>query len=535
MNKKVFVNQCGYITKAKKLVTFCCDEPVDFLICRMNSEEPPIQGRAEKKIISEAAGETNYIADISFLQEPGIYFIHTKGAGESDCFVIGDEVYEECLAKALKVFYLQRCGQELPKEYAGEYAHPCCHDTEALIYGTGRKKEVNGGWHDAGDYGRYVGPGAMAAAQLLLGYEAYEKLGEFYEGPVADKGVLPPILEEIKYELDWMLKMQNEKGELYHKVTCREFCGFVMPEKERDELVISPVSVTATADFAAVCAMAVRFYAPYDKAYADTLEKASRKAYEAMKHMDMPGGFHNPEEIVTGEYGDACDVDERYWAAAELYKAFGGEEYRKDFEAIAREKVYEGYGWEDMGSYGNIAYLSSGRELDAAVKEKIETSMKERGETLYQTVSGDGYGAGLKKEEYIWGSNLLVANNGLQLLDAYHLTGERKYYDAAWEQIHYLLGRNPMGICYVTGLGTHPVMKPHHRPSAAVGRPMPGMLSGGPCDWMADDLTKDLFEGKSVPPAKCFLDMTGSYSTNEITIYWNSALICLLAELLKEI
>ena len=59
---------------------------------------------------------------------------------------------------------------------------------------------------------------------------------------------------------------------------------------------------------------------------------ASRRAYEALQNMNIPGGFKNPEEIVTGEYGDPCDEDERYWAAAELYKTFGDEKYRRDFE-----------------------------------------------------------------------------------------------------------------------------------------------------------------------------------------------------------
>lgn len=534
MDKKVFVNQCGYMPKAKKLFTVRSDAPVEFSVYRMNSEDAPFEGRTEKRVVTEAAGETDYIADISAIQKPGIYGIRAKGAGESDYFAVGENVYEECLRKTLYMFYLQRCGQELTREEAGDYAHPACHDTAALIYGTNEKKEVNGGWHDAGDYGRYVGPGAMAVAQLLMAYEQYDKLGDFCETPVAEESVFPPILEEIKYELDWMLKMQNEKGELYHKVTCRNFCGYVMPEKETDELVLSPPSVTATADFAAACAMAVRIYEPYDKEYAIALEKASRKAYEAMKQMDMPGGFKNPEGIVTGEYGDGCDEDERYWAAAELYKAFGDEGYRKDFEEIASRKVYQGYGWEHMGSYGNAAYLSSGRELDKTIKENIEASMIGHGEDLYKASQGNGYGVSLKRGEYIWGSNLLAANNGIQLLDAYHLTGEQKYYEAAWEQLHYLLGRNPKGVCYVTGLGNCPVVNPHHRPSAAVGKAMPGMLSGGPCDWMADELAKDLLEPNAVPPAKCFLDMLGSYSTNEITIYWNSALICLLAGLLKE-
>ena len=122
----------------------------------------------------------------------------------------------------------------------------------------------------------------------------------------------------MKYELDWMMKMQRADGALYHKATCNSFCGFIMPEDEKEQMVLSPVSVTATGDFAAVCAMAVRFYEKYDAEYAKKLADASVKAYEAMKQMELPGGFKNPPEITTGEYGDPIDTDERYWAAAEL-------------------------------------------------------------------------------------------------------------------------------------------------------------------------------------------------------------------------
>ncbi len=161
------------------------------------------------------------------------------------------------------------------------------------------------------------------------------------------------MLSEIKYELDWMMKMQREDGALYHKATCRSFCGFVMPEEETDELVLSPVSVTATADFAAVTAMAVRFYEKQDRAYGEKLTAASKKAYEALKHMELPGGFLNPEGIVTGEYADPCDEDERYWAAAELYKAFGDGQYRQEFEEMAKKRytmVMAGPKWEAMAT-----------------------------------------------------------------------------------------------------------------------------------------------------------------------------------------
>lgn len=534
MYKKVFVNQCGYQPEMEKKVTFRAEEPVEFAVLKSDGSIV-FEGRAEEKVVNESAKETDFIGDFSGVKEEGRYYISARELGESDTFAIGREVYLDTFRKAMHFFYLQRCGSELSEKAAGIYAHAACHMEEAAVYGSEESRDVCGGWHDAGDYGRYVAPGAMAVAQLLLAYEANPQLAEQYYNPAYDSKEqrMPAYLAEIKYELDWMMKMQREDGALYHKVSCRHFCGFIMPEEEKEELVISPVSVTATADFAAVTAMAVRFYKEYDADYAEKLAQVSKKAYAALSRMTLPGGFKNPKEITTGEYGDSCDADERYWAAAELYRAFGEEQYRRDFEALAQEKIYHGYGWTEMGSYGNRAYLSTEYEVDGELKKRMEQSMLELGEVKCRISENDGYGTALLKNEYTWGSNLDDANNGLHLLDAWRLTGDAKYRKAAERQLHYLLGRNPMGLCYLTGCGTDAIKHPHHRPSGFLGRAMPGMLSGGPCDWLADETVKQIFT-KETAPAKSLADMTGSYSTNEVTIYWNSAFIQLLCEVCRK-
>ena len=414
MYKKIFLNQCGYHTEMMKKVTFRTEEPVEF--CVLTSDGRNVfEGRAEQRVCNEAAKEINYVGDFSDIKEVGRYYIIAKGLGESDTFEIGESVYHDAFQKAMHFFYLQRCGCELPEQAAGEFTHKVCHAEMATVYGTEEKLDVTGGWHDAGDYGRYVGPGAMAVAQLLSAYEENQEMAKRYTNSAQQKKEMPAYLEELKYELDWMMKMQREDGALYHKVGCYQFCGFIMPEDEKDELVISPVSVTATADFAAVTAMAVRHYKGYDEKYAQKLTAASKKAYNVLKDMELPGGFKNPKEITTGEYDDVCDKDERYWAAAELYKTFGDEEYRTDFEALIQEKIYHGYGWADMGSYGNVAYLTTEYPVSEQIQERIKKSMIELADEKLETVEADGYGTALKANEYIWGSNLSVANNGLHL------------------------------------------------------------------------------------------------------------------------
>lgn len=536
MYKSIFVNQCGYLPEMTKRVTFRSDNPVAFDVITSDGHRI-FHGIASVRIENLCAGETDYVGDFSALTAPGRYRIVSDSLSESDTFEIAGDIYEDVFQKAFAFFYLQRCGCDLPASAAGIYAHRACHTKSAIVYGTSKKLDVTGGWHDAGDYGRYIVPGAMAVAQLLYAFEVNPSLTALYHGPNGSTGTaasepLPPCLEEIKYELDWMLKLQRDDGQLYHKSSCYRFCGTIMPDAEQDDIVVSPVSATATADFAAVAAMAVRFYEKYDPAYADRLAQAARKAYEALRTMEPFQGFKNPPGISTGGYGDPHDTDERYWAAAELYKAFGDTKYREDFEQFAKQQIYHGYGWGNMGTYGNRAYLTTEYSTDIDLKNKIIEEMIALAEEKLRIAEQDGYGTCLKADQYHWGSNMVAANNGLHLYDGYCLTGRKEFLDAAADQLHYLLGRNPMGLCYLTGCGTDAIKHPHHRPSIYLGKAMPGMLSGGPCGRRADPTSKGVLP-EEFPPAKALVDMSGSYSTNEVAIYWNSAFVQLLASVVN--
>ena len=112
---------------------------------------------------------------------------------------------------------------------------------------------------------------------------------------------------------------------------------------------------------------------------------------------------------------------------------------------------------------------------------------------------------------------------------AYDLTKEEKYYSAALKQLNYICGCNPLDLCFVTQNGSNSVKNPHHRPSGALGKAMPGMLAGGADSGLHDHVAKEMLQGKA--PACCYIDMEGSYSTNEIAIYWNSPLVYLTARI----
>lgn len=510
------VNQLGFTPAANKIAVFAgLDEAGDtFRVVDAATGETAFEGALSEPVDNAAAGEVDRVADFSALAVPGTYFVESADGVRSPEFAIGEDAYGTLFTAALKMLYLQRCGTALDAAQAGDFAHPECHATPATIYGTDEQIDVSGGWHDAGDYGRYVVSGAKAAADLLLASETL--------------GGRDDLLEEAKYELDWMLKMQAADGGVYHKVTCRNFPAFVSPEQETDELIVSPVSNTATGDFAGVMALAARLYKDTDPEAADRYLAAAELAWTYLEaHADDPG-FRNPGDVVTGEYPDDHDEDEAFWAAAELAKTTGKDAYRQAAaDLMATGGRLRGLGWVNMGTYGLLAVLSDdGYAADDALVVAARDELRATVDEALALIDANPYGAD-RAMTYEWGSNMGIANTGAILALSADLLGDDSLRAAAQNSLDYLLGRNATGYCFVTGFGTKSPQNPHHRPSVAVGAAMPGMLVGGPDNGLEDPAARAILA--EAAPAKCYVDTDQSYSTNEVCVYWNSPLVLLLA------
>ncbi|NLI52809.1 MAG: hypothetical protein GX417_00635 [Clostridiales bacterium] len=426
-----------------------------------------------------------------------------------------------------RMFFLQRCGIALESAHAGEFSHPACHTAPARVFHSDTFLHVSGGWHDAGDYGRYVVPACKAIADLLLAFRAApEAFGDDWGIPESGNGVAD-VLDEARFELEWLLRMQRDDGGVYHKVTCAYFPDMVAPQQERAELFVFPVSTAATGDFSAVMAMAYPLYESIDRAFAKKCLRASVNAYEFLKHA-KPLPFHNPSGVVTGEYGDESDADERYFAACALYQATGQSYYLSDASALYRNGRSADLGWADVGGYGNAMLLFGGRACeDDILVGRIRADLLATAERLSERTEQSPYGISI--DEFLWGSNMYLLNNAMTLLLANDAQDTERYVAAARAHLNYILGGNPSGICYVTGFGGRSPQHPHHRPSAAAGAAMPGMLVGGPDQYLHDLTAKTLLSGK--PAAERYIDSVESYSTNEVAVYWNSVLLYVLARL----
>ena len=527
------LNQVGFMPNARKFVTVrAFDGEVsntEFQVLN-NAREVVYKGKLGEPKLSRFSDEMVRIGDFSEFKEEGIYIVQVGGDSESYPFEIGSKVYDEMWLDAFRMLYYQRCGCEVTAEYAHEFAHEECHKKDAIIHGTDKTKDASGGWHDAGDYGRYVAPGVQAAYDLLLIYEDFpETIGNADDLHIPESGNgVPDILDEARYELEWILKMQDEEtGGVYHKVTTKVFPGVIMPQDDTEDLYLSPISTASTGDLAAIMAKSSIIYRKYDAAFADRCLSAAVKAWEYLACHENTGGFVNPSDILTGEYPDLLDEDERFWASVELYKATKEQKYLDYAHESIKKGVVFGYGWDDMGGYGNLAYESLDDSVkDVALYQKMKDSYIEKANTLIQNAKEDGYQNCLG-DNYIWGSNMTVCNNAREILFAYKLTGDKKYLDYAEDQLHYLLGRNAVSYCYVTGYGSKSPVNSHHRPSTSLGVVQKGMLVGGPNEGLHDPDAKAALLGQ--PAAKCYIDLEPAYSVNEVTIYWNTAFLYLLS------
>jgi endoglucanase len=527
----IHINQVGYKTSGSKIAVIK-GQYKQFEVVDSKSGNVVFTGNLSGKTKDESSGDTVCFADFSELTAPGKYFVSIAGLGKSYDFLIDSKVYTRVGDAMLKALYFQRCGSALESKYAGEYGHEACHTAPAKFYEDETKElDLSGGWHDAGDYGKYAVPASVTIADLLLAYELYPQSFTDSINIPESNNKIPDILDEARYGLTWLLKMQDSaSGGVYHKVTSRGFPEMTtMPDIDVDDQIVMTVSTTATADFAAVTAMASRVFKEKDPALSQQCLSASAKAWGWLEKNKDFFAFKNPSDISSGEYGDSNGTDEKAWAAAELFRATGDKKYSDYFTGNYKTDGF-GLGWQNVSGFAAIAYMFSDTAgTDSKKVDSLKKDWLEKADMFVSTAEKDGYLLAMHKIEYNWGSNMNVATHAMHLLIADKIKSNDKYQKTAEDSAHYLLGRNTLNQSYVTGFGSKQVLQPHHRPSIGddARNPVPGLVVGGPDSALEDDITKSKLTGKA--PAQCYIDDMNSFSTNEVSTYWNSSALFVLA------
>lgn len=534
------LNQIGYLTLGEKLAVIPEIASSNFSIIDTVSSETVYEGQLSDLMTWSPASDLQFkLADFSEFQTPGQYQIKVAGVVDSHEFKIGDDIYLGLHDAALRYYYYNRSSTDIVEPFAQGWPRAAGHlDMDVLVHASAASRDrpegfsINSskGWYDAGDYGKYVVNSGISTYTLMA---AYMEFTDFYQNRdmnIPESGnAIPDILEEIKWNMDWLYTMQDIDGGVYHKLTTLDWPGHEMPiEDTRDRYVIGKTTA-ATLDFAALMAKGVQTYRNYESEYPQLREswlEAAEKAW--LWAVDNPQiAYQQPADVTSGHYGDSHFQDEFAWAAAELYLATQDSKYLDAFY-LYHNNLDIG-SWANVSTLGVSSLINHGEQLLTPEQlSGLKADLISLADVVKRQYQESEYKIAMIDSDFVWGSNSLVLNKAILGIQAYKLTSDNQYRDAALGSIAYLLGRNPTDYSFVTGFGVKTPVFPHHRISESDGidNPVPGMVIGGPQNGKQDGCTypSDL-------PAKSYLDDWCSYSTNEVTINWNAPLVYVLSAL----
>ncbi|GAA4332655.1 glycoside hydrolase family 9 protein [Flaviaesturariibacter amylovorans] len=544
----VYLNQEGFAPAFPKtaIVTGAAAGPFYILVERGDTA---FRGTLSREYLSTNSSLVTRRADFTALQRPGTYVLVLGGGERSMPFRIAPDPLRNASVSLLKGFYFQRSGTALDAAFAGAWARPAGHpDTAALVHASaarpglpaGSRWRAPGGWYDAGDYNKYIVNSGVTMGTLLSAYEDFPAYFDTLRTGIPESGnSLPDILDEALWNLRWMMAMQDPAdGGVFHKLTNPEFNGMVLPHIGSEPRYVVRKSTAATLDLAATCAQAARVFEKFGTELPGLADSCRRIALNAWQWAGAhPAERYQQEElnkrfdpdINTGGYGDADLRDEQLWAASELFITTRDTSYLP----VIRRELATGMRIPSWAQVGFLGYMTLVRH-QALLPEDLRPLYRQIVDSVTllgaRLLEGRNTGAfatpmGHQRKDFAWGSNAVAANQGIVLLYAATVSGNPEFRHAALDNADYLLGRNATGYCFITGIGHHSPLHPHHRPSEGDGvtAPVPGLLVGGPNPGRQDQAKYPFTE-----PEQAYVDAEPAYAANEIAINWNAPAVYLL-------
>lgn len=536
---EIRINQLGYSPDYGKAFSVAGSDAEEFMLLD-ERRKVVYRGKLADKGRWEPSGEQLRTGDFRKFREEGSYSIFVPGNGLSYPFAIQKDLYNEAATASLRSFYFMRASMEMEEKYLGTFARPLGHPDDTCYFhpSSGHSKgfiSSPGGWYDAGDYGKYIINASIATGTMLALYELFP--GTFGDGslniPESGNGI-NDLLDEMRYEFEWVLTMQDTDGGVFHKLTPQWHDGITMPHETFSKRLIIGKSTAAALDFAAMLAQSSRVYNAVDPEFSKRCLEAARKAY--LWALENPDSFfsRNPPDIGTGAYNDTILDEEFFWAAAELYVTTGEDLYFQAIEPVLGDIQFRlEESWRNY--VDNLGYYSlySSDRLSSAQREKLEAGILRLANELQEHSEVNPYGIPI--ERFVWGSNSDVLNTAIVQIYAYQITEDTTYLETAREITNYIFGRNATGYCFVSGFGSKPAENFHHRLLMADDNEacFPGFVAGGPNFQVQDSvaLKKQGIAYPSLLPAKAYIDHSGSYASNEVCINWNAPLVFMLGAL----
>lgn len=558
------INQLGYLPTASKTAVFLSDQEVSangFQLVNCLSGDVVFEGKAETSNARVWGMATAYRLDFSGWTAEGGYFI-LFGKTRSDCFRIHDDVYEGAADFILKYMRQQRCGYN-------PYFKDSCHVHDGIIVDhpqkTGTHIDVKGGWHDASDYLQYLTTSANATYQMMFAYKANPLMYGDQHGAngLAGKNGMPDILDEIKWGLDWMIRMNPSKNEMYNQIADdRDHRGFRIPTldtvsyglgKARPVYFVTgkpqglakfknrSTGVASTAaKYASTFAFAAELFAKTDPRFSQLLSTKALDAWEFA--LSDPGVNQTACHASPYFYEEDNYVDDMELAAISLYHLTGRSEFLNQAKywgelepvtpwmEIHRARHYQYYPFLNL-SHGLIAEAG-----DTALTRQFLTYYKNGLDAMQAFAKEDPFRIGIP---FQWCSNNFVAAAATQANYYRKLSGDETYVRMEFALYDWLFGCNPWGTSMICGFpagGDFPE-DPHSAITLHMGVTTEGGLVDGPVyksifeqlrgiHLFNEDEYAEFQGGKAV-----YHDDIGDYSSNEPTMDGTASLSYILSSL----
>jgi endoglucanase len=552
---QVRINQAGYLPTGPKRAVWVSDAPDPAVFCVRDAGGTRVFGARTRPCAvrpEPTSGMAVHVLEFSDLRAEGEGFSIEVGGADSHSFAIARDLYRRLVRDALAFFYLQRSGIAIDEARVPGYGRPAGHlgdasveawigpDAERLYPGWScpGRFDVSGGWYDAGDHGKYVTSGAMPVWQLLATVELIRRRATRCAWWARTEALL---LEECRWQLDWLLRMQvpagaQHAGMAFHRVHGTEWAPLACPPHEDPTTrVLHRPSTAATLHLAAAAAHGARVFAD-DPGYARRLLDAAVSAHRAALAEPLLLAPDDHGAFGGGPYAGDDVEDERAWAASELWLVTRDPAYEGEARSSFTPDVFDldGFDWNRMAAAAVLDLALLGEALDG--HDRVVASVVAAADRLTELQAGQPWGQPYAPARgWDWGSNGRVLDNLVVLAVAHELTGRDDHLDAATRGLDYLLGCNALGQSYVTGYGTDFTRHQHARHFAndldpSLPPPPPGALAGGPTSKDHPGFPTDA-RLAGLPPQQCYLDEPTSETTNDVCIRWNAPLVFMAAYL----
>ncbi|MGQ0697174.1 MAG: glycoside hydrolase family 9 protein [Panacagrimonas sp.] len=502
--------------------------------------------------VQDTSGDVGWWFDFSSLNEPGTYYVYdVEKKRRSAAFRIDREVYRDVLKASVRTFFYQRSAfaKKAP------YADACWQDSAAHVgphqdlaarditdpRNKARERDLSGGWFDAGDVNKYVSFIVQPVHQLLLAYRSNpEVFTDDFDIPESGNGI-PDLIDEIRWGIDWLKKMQYADGSVAAKVGATKPEWADPPSSDKSHRYYVPGCTSATIAASGMFAHAAHAFdgIPQLKREVPDLTARAVKAFDA--YLAAPVKQTDCDDL-TVKWGDSDlpledQEDLAVVAAIYLYAATGSARYHDYLKANYRKtRPFRGFpGWTryfpQIGE--SILYYTTLPKADPETRSDILAAKQAdavQGNQIYGVNDDDLYRNLMHTEQYSWGSHNVRAGYGNSNLDMIRYrpgpADTTAYRNRALDTLHYFHGVNPFGMVYLSNMyrygATYSANEIFHiwfsrdqkkwrNARLSECGPVPGFVPGGPnLNVVKDGVPADIQPPAGQPAQKSYRD-SGEY------------------------